>query len=107
MLRTALRWLAPPLIVVGLALGVVGFQRVAIDARLKARNAEMRAELMRVRARNDQLRGQLARLRAESRRLRHEPEESLHHARTELGLVHSDEVVYRFAPKQPGGAETP
>ncbi len=104
MMRTLLRWLGPPVLLAGLAGAVFGFSRWTIDPELQTRNAELRAELARVRAQNEQLAAQAGELREAIRRLRSDPDESLHHARTGLGMVRGDEVVYRFVPAGERGA---
>ena len=93
MLARIVRTLTPLLAFAVLMGGVYGLSRFTIDADLRMRNAELGAELTRVRTRNARLRARVD----EITRLRQDPEESLYHARTGLGLVRSGEVVYRFA----------
>ncbi len=103
MLDRIIRTLAPLVAFAVLMGGVYGLSRLTIDADLRMRNAELGAELTRVRTRNARLRARVDAMKAEITRLRQDPEESLYHARTGLGLVRSGEVVYRFAD----GPETP
>ncbi len=104
MMRTLLRWLGLPVLLAGLAGAVFGFSRWTLDPELRSRNADLRAELARVGAQNERLAADAAALRDEIRRLRSDPDESLHHARTGLGMVRGDEVVYRFVPRGEPGA---
>lgn len=96
-LDALLRWIGTPLLVAALAGGVIAVSKATVDPRLEARNEALRAELGRVQARNARLAAQIAELKGEIHRLRTQPEESLHHARTQLGMVRSGEVVYQFA----------
>jgi len=85
--------------VLGLAVavaGLYGLSRLTVDPELRVRNAELGGELARVQARNDRLRAQVEATRVEITRLRSDPEESLYHARTGLGLVRGGEVAYQF-----------
>ena len=97
MLDRIIRTLAPLLAFVVLRGGIYGLSRLTVDPELRVRNAELGAELTRVRTRNTRLRARVEAMKAEIIRLRQDPEESLYHARTGLGLVRSGEVVYRFA----------
>lgn len=103
MLARIARTLAPILAFAALAGGLYGLSRLTIDPELRVRNAELAAELTRVRTRNGRLRARVDAMKAEITRLRQDPDESLYHARTGLGLVRSGEVVYRFAeaPAEP------
>lgn len=106
MLARIARTLAPLLAFAVLMGGVYGLSRLTIDPDLRVRNAELGAELTRVRTRNGRLRSRVEAMKAEITRLRQDPDESLYHARTGLGLVRSGEVVYRFAgaPEAPSPA---
>lgn len=76
---------------------VVGFSSLTVDPKLAARNANLSAELNRVEARNRLLQDEIAELKREISLLRETSAESLHHARTNLGMVRPDELVYQFA----------
>lgn len=97
MLARIVRTMTPLLAFAALMGGVYGLSRLTVDSELRVRNAELRAELTRVRTRNTRLRARVDAMKSEIGRLRSDPEESLYHARTGLGLVRSGEVVYRFA----------
>lgn len=104
MLARIARTLAPLAALALLVGGLYGLSRLTVDPELRVRNGELAAELTRVRTRNARLRGQVEAMKAEIARLRTDPEESLYHARTGLGLVRSGEVVYRFeAPAEAVG----
>lgn len=102
MLSELTRKLVPVAVIAALVAGVYGLSRLAIDPELRTRNAELSAELVRIQARNARLQGQIEVLKSEIKRLRTQPEESLYHARTGLGLIFPGEVVYRFAGTSPG-----
>lgn len=104
MLQRTLRNLAPFVMIAGLAVIVAWVSRAAVDPQLEARNATLESELGRVKARNTQLSQKIQGLKVELRRLRGEPAESLHHARTQLGMVRPGEMVYQFVP-QPASSE--
>lgn len=105
MLRRLVRWLSPLVLIVALAGGVYAFSRLTLDPELAAYNQSLREEFIRVEARNGQLEAQVAELKAEIQRLRASDAESLFHARTQLGMVKGDEVVYQLdaagAPAEP------
>jgi len=91
------RTLTPLVVFAALMGGIYGLSRLTVDPEMRTRNAELGTELTRVRTRNDRLRARVEAMKAEITRLRQDPDESLYHARTGLGLVRSGEVVYRFA----------
>lgn len=94
--------LVPVAVIAALAGGVYGLSRLTIDPELRTRNGELSAELVRIRARNARLQGQIEVLKSEIQRLRNQPDESLYHARTGLGLIFPGEVVYRFGDPATG-----
>lgn len=90
------RKIAPLVGVAALIAGLFVLSSLTVDPQLRVRNAELNSELAAVRARNARLRAKVEATRAEITRLRTDPDESLYHARTGLGLVRSGEVTYRF-----------
>ena len=110
MLKRLIRWLAPIALIAALAGGVYGFSRLTLDPERAAYNQSLREEFIRVEARNSQLEAQIADLKAEIQRLRANDAESLFHARTQLGMVKGDEVVYQLendAADRPTPTEAP
>ncbi len=97
-----LRWLGPPLAVAALSGTVYGVWRLSLDPRVEARNGALHDELLRIESRNGRLRADIAALQGEIRRLREDEAESLHRARTGLGMVRTGEVVYQLAPAAGG-----
>lgn len=97
-----LRWLAALAGVAFLALFVHGIWRLTLDPEIEARNRALSDELARIEAHNGRLRTEVASLQGEIRRLREDESESLHRARTGLGMVRAGEVVYQLAPPAPG-----
>ncbi len=68
---------------------------------LEAKNQRLQDDLARIKSENQALQNEIATLERQNKRLREDPEESLYHARTELGMVRPGEVVYQFeAPKE-------
>jgi len=92
------RRLAPYLAMIALTGAVLLVYRASLDPELSARNQKLSDELVRVEARNVRLAAQNGQLKAEIRRLREDRGESLHRARTALGMVRPGEVVYQFEP---------
>jgi cell division protein FtsB len=92
-------------VVAALVAAVYGFYRFTLDPELMARNQSLSDELARLEARNRRLETDNAALEAEIARLRSEDAESVHHARTTLGMVRPGEVVYQFPASSP--AEPP
>lgn len=88
-------------VVLGLVAGVYGFYRLTLDPELIARNQSLSDELSRLEGRNRRLSAENAELKAEIGRLRREDAESVHHARTALGMVRPGEVVYQFPASAP------
>jgi cell division protein FtsB len=104
------RWVMSAGVLAALLTGVYGFYRLTLDPELLARNQSLADELARLEARNRRLETDNAALEAEIGRLRSEDAESVHHARTTLGMVRPGEVVYQFpasAPAEPPGGRTP
>ncbi|MEZ4471768.1 MAG: septum formation initiator family protein [bacterium] len=101
MKRRLIQLLAPVALLAVLVGGVYGFSQVTLDPELAAYNQSLREELLRVEARNGQLADSIAELKAEIQRLRSDDAESLFHARTQLGMVRSGEVVYQLATPTP------
>lgn len=93
-------------IVAGLAGGVLLFWQAMVDPDLLARNQSLADELSRLESRNGRLQSENAQLKAEIGRLRDQDAESVHHARTALGMVRPGEVVYQFpAPAEAPGSD--
>ena len=87
-----------PLLWAGLLFGLVFLiSETTIDHGVRAQNREFRQELSRLKSRVVQLKRTAETLRAEVARLRHDPKESVYHARIELGMVRPGEMVYRFS----------
>lgn len=95
-MRAVLDLLKMPLLIAALVFAVVSVSRSTIDPELKAKNASLRHELGRVTTRNERLQADIARLKGEISRLRSGDAESLHYARTELGMVRPGETVYQL-----------
>jgi len=92
----------PLIVVVTLAGALLAAHQGSTDPELEARNAHLADALAQVEARNRRLVGDIAGLKSEIARLRDGKAESLHRARTELGMIRPGEVVYRFeAPGRP------
>ncbi|MCA9545149.1 MAG: septum formation initiator family protein [Myxococcales bacterium] len=89
-------WAKPALITVAVAGLVWIISAKAVAPELEARNAALEADLSRQRAANARLEEDIQQLRAELERLRARPDEQLHHARTQLGMVKPGEVVYQL-----------
>lgn len=89
-------WAAPLLGTLAVAGAVWAISARAVAPELEARNAALEAELSRVRGANARLEEQARQLRGELERLRTRPDEQLHHARTQLGMVKPGEVVYQL-----------
>ena len=70
---------------------------LTIDHGVRAKNRELQQELARLKSKVIKLKGSAANLRSEVARLRHDPKESVYHARIELGMVRPGEMVYRFS----------
>lgn len=87
--------------------GVFAFSSLTVDPKLAARNANLGAELSRVESRNRHLQDEIAEMKREITRLRDSPTESLHHARTNLGMVRGDEIVYQFRARPAAPAPSP
>ena len=92
------RRIAPLIVVVSLAAGLFALYRASSDPELVARNRELDDALAQVQSRNRRLVSEIADLKAENARLQGEQAESVHRARTELGMVRPGELVYRFEP---------
>lgn len=88
-------------VVLGLVAGVYAFYRLTLDPELIARNESLADELARLEGRNRRLEADNEALKAEIGRLRAEDAESVHHARTTLGMVRPGEVVYQFPASAP------
>ena len=73
-----------------------------IDPRLRARNADLQAELHRLQARLEDAKQRVHQLRSEVSRLQKDPNEILYHARNGLGMVKPGETVYRFEKSRRG-----
>ncbi|MCA9542124.1 MAG: septum formation initiator family protein [Myxococcales bacterium] len=101
MLSRLVRHLTPLVFLTALGGGVYGLSRLSIDPEVQSRNADLADELRALQGRNERLRARAEALRAEIRRLRTDPEESLYHARTNLGMVRPGEVIYRFEAAAP------
>ncbi|MCK6571123.1 septum formation initiator family protein [Myxococcota bacterium] len=104
------RWLQSAAVVGALVAAVYGFYRLTLDPELVARNQSLSEELSRLEARNRRLETDNAALESEIARLRSEDAESVHHARTSLGMVRPGEVVYQFpapSPVEPPAGRTP
>ncbi len=99
------RWVMSAGVLVALVASVYGFYHLTLDPELVARNQSLADELARLEARNRRLETDNAALEAEIGRLRSEDAESVHHARTALGMVRPGEVVYQFPASAP--AELP
>ncbi|MCA9527272.1 MAG: septum formation initiator family protein [Myxococcales bacterium] len=97
MKRRLIRLLSPVALLAVLVGGVYGFSQATLNPELAAYNQSLREELLRVEARNGQLAESIAELKAEIQRLRSDDAESLFHARTQLGMVRTGEVVYQLA----------
>ena len=96
-MRSGWRAWAAPLLGTLLVAGAVWFiSAKAVAPELEARNATLEANLARARAANARLEDQARQLRGELERLRARPDEQLHHARTQLGMVKPGEVVYQL-----------
>jgi len=108
--RLLTRWIAPMALLATLVGGAYAFSRFTLNPELAAYNQSLREEFIRVEASNGQLAAQIGDLKAEIHRLRADDAESLFHARTQLGMVKSGEVVYQLevdkAPT-PGKAAAP
>lgn len=94
------RRIAPLIVVVALAGGLFAAWNASTDPELQQRNEELAEALAHVEARNRRLTTDIAALKTEISRLRDHNAESVHRARTELGMVRGGEVVYRFEPGQ-------
>ncbi len=92
------RRIAPLIVVLALAGGLFTAWNASTDPELEARNGELADALAQVEARNRRLTTDIAALKSEISRLRDDDAESVHRARTELGMVRGGEVVYRFEP---------
>ncbi len=92
------RRIAPLIVVIALAGGLFAAHGASTDPELEARNRALADALAQVELRNRRLTTDIASLKAENTRLRDEKAESLHRARTELGMVRPGERVYRFEP---------
>jgi cell division protein FtsB len=88
-------------VVLGLVAGVYAFYHLTLDPELLARNQSLADELSRLEGRNRRLEADNEALKAEIGRLRAEDAESVHHARTTLGMVRPGEVVYQFPASAP------
>ncbi len=94
-------------ILAALVAGVFAFWRLTLDPELAAHNQSLSDELSRLESRNGRLQSENEQLKAEIGRLRTQDAESVHHARTALGMVRPGEVVYQFpapAPAPESGA---
>jgi cell division protein FtsB len=101
MKRRLLRWLGPPFAILALTGAVYGFWRLTLDPEVEARNRALDDELLRIEGRNGHLRTEIAGLKQEIKRLREDEGESLHRARTGLGMVRPGETVYQLTPAPP------
>lgn len=88
-------------LLLGLIAGVYVFYHLTLDPELLARNQSLADELSRLEGRNRRLEADNTSLKAEISRLRAEDAESVHHARTQLGMVRPGEVVYQFPASSP------
>lgn len=88
-------------LVLGLVAGVHFFYHLTLDPELLARNQSLADELSRLEGRNRRLETDNESLKGEIARLRAEDSESVHHARTQLGMVRPGEVVYQFPALEP------
>lgn len=100
-MRAVLDLLKTPLLIAALVGTVIGFSRWTIDPELAAHNTSLRQELGRVEARNERLRARITRLKGEIKRLRADDAESLHYARTQLGMVRPGETVFQLSAERP------
>jgi cell division protein FtsB len=96
-MRALFDLLKMPLLIAALVGAVVGFSRWTIDPELKAKNESLRQELSRVSTRNERLQARITRLKGEIGRLRADDAESLHFARTQLGMVRLGETVFQLS----------
>lgn len=76
--------------------GIWAVHRFSMDPELVAKNRSLSDELSRLEARNRRLQADNETLKAEIGRLRGQDAESVHQARTTLGMVRPGEVVYQF-----------
>ena len=88
-----------------LAGGVWAVHHFSMDPELVAKNRSLSDELSRLEVRNRRLQADNERLEGEIVRLRGQDSESVHHARTALGMVRPGEVVYQFPARGPADAE--
>ena len=95
-MRALFDMLKTPALIVALVGGVLGFSRLTINPELEAKNASLLHELGRVETRNARLQARIARLKSEIGRLRADDAESLHYARTQLGMVRPGETVFQL-----------
>ncbi|MGK0361692.1 MAG: cell division protein FtsB [Bradymonadia bacterium] len=95
-MRALVELLKTPALIVALVGGVLGFSRLTINPELEANNESLRQELGRVETRNTRLQARITRLKGEINRLRADDAESLHYARTQLGMVRPGETVFQL-----------
>jgi cell division protein FtsB len=83
-----------------LALAVVGAPILIFEPEGLPRMRKMSRELAEANTENAELRRDVTRLRGQVDQLRSDPQAVERIARTELGLVRSNEIVFQFAPRK-------